>query len=85
MSDYQPASTPGPCARCGQDPAEGFASIWTAATGERWYCHGDDGPSCYAPTEAALDLSASTSRTYDLAEHVWLDSADESFGPEAVR
>lgn len=38
-----------PCYRCGKNPAEGFASIWTQATGERWYCHGDDdeSPTCY--------------------------------------
>ena len=38
-----------PCYRCGKNPAEGFASVWTAATGERWYCHGDDdeSPTCY--------------------------------------
>lgn len=41
--------TPGPCYRCGRTPAAGFASIWTAAEGERWYCHGDDDewPTCY--------------------------------------
>lgn len=38
-----------PCHRCGKDPADGYASVWTAAEGERWYCHGDDdeGASCY--------------------------------------
>ncbi|WP_155992099.1 hypothetical protein [Nocardioides sp. URHA0032] len=40
-----------PCYLCGKSPAEGFASIWTAATGERWYCHGDnDELSCYEAT-----------------------------------
>lgn len=30
-------------------PAAGYASIWTAKDGERWYCHGDDDeyPTCY--------------------------------------
>jgi hypothetical protein len=35
----------GPCARCGADPARGFASI-SDADGERWYCHDDDAD-CY--------------------------------------
>lgn len=35
------------CIRCGKDPAEGFASIWTAEKGEQFYCHGDDAVSCY--------------------------------------
>jgi hypothetical protein len=30
------------CHYCGKEPADGFASVWSAATGERWYCHGDD-------------------------------------------
>lgn len=30
------------CARCGQDPAEGYASFWTQATGKVWLCHGDE-------------------------------------------
>jgi hypothetical protein len=34
------------CAVCGKDPAEGFASIWWGGK-EIWYCHPDDGPSCY--------------------------------------
>lgn len=41
------------CYRCGKDPAEGFASIWTAATGKLWYCHGDDdeSPTCYEESQ----------------------------------
>lgn len=37
------------CALCGQE-ARGFASVWTAETGQRWYCHPNTGPDCY--TEA---------------------------------
>lgn len=40
---------PGPCYRCGKNPAEGYASIWTPEHGQRWFCHGDDDddPTCY--------------------------------------
>lgn len=39
------------CYLCGKDPAEGFASIWTRETGERFYCHGDEQElSCYEAT-----------------------------------
>lgn len=40
---------PGPCARCGRTPATGYASYWSAKTGELWLCHGDDdeSPTCY--------------------------------------
>lgn len=38
---------PGPCAACGKDPAEGYASRWTAETGTQWLCHPDEGESCY--------------------------------------
>lgn len=40
---------PGPCGLCGKDPASGYANEWSAATGEVWYCHGDDdeSPTCY--------------------------------------
>lgn len=34
--------TPGQCAACGKDPAEGFAQI-----NDDWYCHPDEGPSCF--------------------------------------
>lgn len=36
------------CHICGNE-ATGYASIWTAKTGTRWYCHGDDDetPTCY--------------------------------------
>jgi hypothetical protein len=39
----------GPCGLCGKDPAAGYASTWTRAGGETWYCHGDDdeSPTCY--------------------------------------
>lgn len=37
----------GPCAACGRSPALGFASVYSGGV-ERWYCHPDDGPSCYA-------------------------------------
>lgn len=48
-----------PCFRCGKNPAEGFASVWTAATGERWYCHGDDDdPSCYEAATTLVGLGA---------------------------
>lgn len=41
-----------PCYRCGKDPAEGYASVWTAVEGERWYCHGDDDDvTCYMRTQ----------------------------------
>ena len=30
------------CARCGKDPAEGWAVI-----GGKRYCHGEESPSCY--------------------------------------
>lgn len=35
---------PGPCGRCGKNPAEGFASI-----NDEWFCHDGDGiePTCY--------------------------------------
>lgn len=39
-SDEFPANRP--CAACGKNPAEGFASVWTAVEGEKWYCHGGD-------------------------------------------
>lgn len=32
----------GPCARCGINPARGWAQI-----GDDWYCHPDFGDSCY--------------------------------------
>lgn len=42
-----PATEPGVCARCGRDPAAGYARH-----GDRWYCHGDDErPSCFELTE----------------------------------
>lgn len=41
------------CARCGKDPAEGWATI----NGQR-YCHGEERPSCY---ERALWEQAGTS------------------------
>jgi hypothetical protein len=44
------------CGRCGKDPAEGFASIWSIDTGEVYYCHGDDEEtSCYE--ESSWDTS----------------------------
>jgi hypothetical protein len=73
MTDPQNAEIEGipedrPCYRCGKNPAEGFASVWTAKDGERWYCHGDDDedPTCYMTAQeaspdavgfAVLDLS----------------------------
>lgn len=49
MSPQDELHAPGPCSLCGKDPATGYASEWSAATGERWYCHGDDdqAPTCY--------------------------------------
>ena len=51
-----PASEP--CARCGRDPAAGYASIIRDGK-ERWYCHGASRPSCYeqASWEGAPRLS----------------------------
>ena len=34
------------CARCGKDPADGFASIYQDGE-EQWFCHDDEGESCY--------------------------------------
>lgn len=39
------------CVVCGKDPAEGYASIWHNGR-EDWYCHPDDGPSCYVNRSA---------------------------------
>ena len=43
----------GPCGRCGRTPASGYASAWSEATGEIWFCHGDDddSPTCYERSE----------------------------------
>lgn len=38
----QNPSQPGPCVRCGRNPAAGYASYYTRETGEMWFCHGDD-------------------------------------------
>jgi hypothetical protein len=38
-----------PCGLCGRRPAEGFASI-----GDHWYCHPDNGPSCYVQMQHLL-------------------------------
>lgn len=40
----------GPCARCGADPANGFASIYSDRRGTEWLCHPDnpDLPDCYS-------------------------------------
>ncbi len=34
------------CAACGKDPADGYASVWQGGQ-EHWYCHADEGESCY--------------------------------------
>jgi hypothetical protein len=34
------------CYLCGE-PAKGYASVWSSEYGERFYCHGDEGESCY--------------------------------------
>lgn len=47
--DDAPPPDPGPCVSCGHDPACGFASIWNAESGERWFCHDDD-HSCFVGT-----------------------------------
>lgn len=40
----------GPCARCGKDPAEGFAMI-----NDEYFCHGDfPGTTCYELAQWAL-------------------------------
>ena len=33
------------CGACGK-PAQGFASVWANGR-EVWFCHPDEGPSCY--------------------------------------
>ena len=46
------------CSVCGE-PANGFASIYYRGV-EHWYCHPDDGPSCYVSASilaAARDAS----------------------------
>lgn len=37
------------CVVCGKDPADGYANVWSAATGKtQWFCHGDDDEvTCY--------------------------------------
>lgn len=57
------------CGRCGKDPAEGNASIWTDK-GRVHYCHGDDDAvSCYeqAPSDGVKLNLGSTSITYPLS------------------
>lgn len=46
------------CYRCGR-PATGYASVWTATEGERFYCHGDDDetPTCYERTNVSIGSS----------------------------
>lgn len=46
------------CFRCG-NPATGYASVWTAEHGERWYCHGDEDaePTCYEQGQRAPESS----------------------------
>ena len=43
------------CVRCGNE-ATGFASVWTAKTGDMPYCHGDDDdePTCYEQPHAPV-------------------------------
>lgn len=36
------------CHLCGRDlTGEPFGAVWTKATGDRFYCHPDEGPDCY--------------------------------------
>lgn len=37
----------GPCARCGTNPSRGWSQI-----GDNWYCHPDEGQSCYVAANA---------------------------------
>lgn len=41
------------CVLCGE-PARGFASIWLHGK-ESWFCHPDEGPSCYQGAPQAED------------------------------
>lgn len=52
-------SARGPCVKCGRNPAAGYASVWTAATGEQWYCHGDDDEeaTCYETSQRNLGIA----------------------------
>lgn len=47
---------PGPCKRCGRNPAVGYASV-----DDDWYCHGDCDaePTCYmlAQIDIAMPLN----------------------------
>ena len=57
------------CVACGKDPAEGFASIWTQATGERFFCHGDDDDvSCYMTASWAESSRIVGERMFPLVE-----------------
>lgn len=48
MDDYWSALVEDrPCARCGANPALGYASVSFGGV-ELWYCHPDEGTSCYA-------------------------------------
>lgn len=54
--------TPGPCERCGRNPAAGHASITFRKNGawvERWYCHDGASPTCYEQgTYVSSDLES---------------------------
>lgn len=54
----------GPCARCGKNPAAGYASTWSQADGEKWYCHGDDdeSPTCYEQAPTVFDFRVDRDR-----------------------
>ena len=45
----------GPCAKCGRNPALGFACI-----GDDWYCHPDEGPSCFIEAQQPFPLDDAT-------------------------
>lgn len=76
MDDEFEVTGPGPCARCGKDPAEGFASTWNATDGEQWLCHGDDdeSPTCYerGPLRTSTAFERPPGNIYVLPEGVEL-------------
>lgn len=53
------------CARCEKVLGEIYASVWTKATGEIFYCHDDDG-SCYvtATRESYPELRVTEERRW---------------------
>lgn len=66
----------GPCVICGANPARGYASRWTAERGEEWFCHPDEGPSCYALDELLATSPCATcgDSRGECQGHVWCPS-----------